>query len=84
MKAPMSSHGVRPPGPAVVPRTVRRGRRAPEGLVRGAGRQLRHRNLAAPALFAARWRDQAACRGTDLDLFFTGRGESAEPARQVC
>ena len=48
------------------------------------GRQLRHRNLAAPAPFAARWREQAACRGTDLDLFFPSRGESAEPARQVC
>ena len=44
-----------------------------------AGRP-RHRNLAAPA----RWRDQAACRGADLDLFFPGRSESAEPARQVC
>ena len=42
------------------------------------------RTLAAPACFAARWRDQAACRGADLDLFFPGRGESAEPARQVC
>ena len=48
------------------------------------GRQLRHRDLAAPAPFAARWRDQAACRGTDLDVFFPGRGESAGPARQVC
>jgi WhiB family redox-sensing transcriptional regulator len=42
------------------------------------------RNLAAPARFAARWRDQAACRGADLDLFFPSRGESAEPVRQVC
>ena len=48
-----------------------------------AGR-LRHRNLAAPAPFAARWRELAACRGADLDLFFPGRGESAEPARRVC
>ena len=48
-----------------------------------AGRP-RHRNLAAPARFAARWRELAACRGTDLDLFFPGRGESAGPARQVC
>ncbi|MGH3232997.1 MAG: WhiB family transcriptional regulator, partial [Streptosporangiaceae bacterium] len=39
---------------------------------------------AAPARFAARWRDQAACRGADLGVFFPGRGESAEPARQVC
>ena len=48
-----------------------------------AGRP-RHRNLAAPARFAARWRELAACRGADLDLFFPGRGESAGPARQVC
>jgi WhiB family redox-sensing transcriptional regulator len=32
----------------------------------------------------ARWRELAACRGADLDLFFPGRGESAEPARRVC
>jgi WhiB family redox-sensing transcriptional regulator len=30
------------------------------------------------------WRRRAACRGSDLGLFFPGRGESAEPARQVC
>jgi len=48
-----------------------------------AGRP-RHRNLAAPVRFAARWRELAACRGADLELFFPGRGESAEPARQVC
>jgi WhiB family redox-sensing transcriptional regulator len=45
---------------------------------------LRHRSPAAPAPFAARWRERAACRGADLDLFFPGRGESAEPARRVC
>jgi WhiB family redox-sensing transcriptional regulator len=44
----------------------------------------RHRNPAAPARFAARWRELAACRGIGLDLFFPERGESAEPARQVC
>ena len=37
--------------------------------------QPRHRTLAAPARFAARWRELAAC---------PGRGESAGPARQVC
>jgi Transcription factor WhiB len=47
-------------------------------------RSPRHRSLHAPARFAARWRELAACRGTDLNLFFPGRGESAEPARQVC
>lgn len=46
--------------------------------------QPRHRTLAAPARFAARWRELAACRGTDLDVFFPGRGESAGPARQAC
>jgi WhiB family redox-sensing transcriptional regulator len=44
----------------------------------------RRRNLAAPARFAARWRELAACRGADLGLFFPGRGEPAGPARQVC
>jgi len=44
----------------------------------------RHRSLAAPARFAARWRELAACRGTDLGVFFPNRGESAGPARQVC
>ena len=47
-------------------------------------RQPRHRNRVTPAPFAARWRDQAACRGADLGLFFPERGESAEPARQIC
>ena len=42
------------------------------------------RSLAAPARFAARWRELAACRGADLDLFFPERGETAEPARRVC
>ncbi len=30
------------------------------------------------------WYEQAACRGTDLAVFFPGRGEAAEPARQIC
>ena len=42
------------------------------------------RSLAAPARFAAHWRELAACRGTDLGLFFPGRGKSAEPARRIC
>ncbi len=48
------------------------------------GRQPRHPGLAAPARFAARWRELAACRGTDLEVFFPGRGETAEPARRIC
>jgi WhiB family redox-sensing transcriptional regulator len=48
------------------------------------GRPPRYRTLAAPARFAARWRDLAACRGAALNLFFPERGESAEPARRVC
>ena len=48
------------------------------------GRLPRYRNLAAPARFAARWRQQAACYGTDLNLFFPERGQSAGAARQVC
>jgi WhiB family redox-sensing transcriptional regulator len=47
-------------------------------------RKPRYRSLAAPARFAARWRELAACRGTDLGVFFPERGESAEAARQVC
>ncbi len=43
--------------------------------------QPRHRTPAPPP---AGWRDWAACRGADLDLFFPGRGESAESARRVC
>lgn len=58
----------------------------------GAGRRARtmtarpprHRTPLAPARFAARWRELAACRGTDLEVFFPGRGESAGAARQVC
>jgi len=42
----------------------------------------RHRTPAPPAL--AGWRYQAACRGTDLSVFFPGRGETAGPARQIC
>jgi WhiB family redox-sensing transcriptional regulator len=37
-----------------------------------------------PATSSAGWRYRAACRGADLDLFFPGRGESAEPARRIC
>jgi len=48
------------------------------------GRPPRYRSLAVPARFAARWRELAACRGTDLEVFFPGRGETAGPARQVC
>ena len=48
------------------------------------GRLPRYRNLATPARFAARWRERAACCGTDLDVFFPERGETAGPARQVC
>ena len=47
-------------------------------------RQPQRRNLLAPARFAARWRELAACRGADLEVFFPERGESAEAARQVC
>ena len=47
-------------------------------------RPPRHRTLAAPARFAARWRELAACRGTDLEVFFPERGETAGLARRVC
>ena len=47
-------------------------------------RPLRRRTLAVPARFAARWRELAACRGADLEVFFPGRGEPGGPARQVC
>jgi WhiB family redox-sensing transcriptional regulator len=44
----------------------------------------RHSTLPAPARFAARWRELAACRGIDLAVFFPERGESAGTARRVC
>lgn len=47
-------------------------------------RQPRHRIPATPAPTLERWRQWAACRGADLNLFFPGRGESAQPARLVC
>ena len=47
-------------------------------------RPPRRRTLAAPTRFAARWRELAACRGADLDLFFPERGESADSARRIC
>jgi WhiB family transcriptional regulator, redox-sensing transcriptional regulator len=45
-------------------------------------RPLRRRTPVMSALGG--WRNRAACRGTDLAVFFPGRGESAEPARQIC
>ncbi|MFZ6002622.1 MAG: WhiB family transcriptional regulator [Actinomycetota bacterium] len=30
------------------------------------------------------WHRRAACRGTDTTIFFTGRGQSIEPARDLC
>jgi WhiB family transcriptional regulator, redox-sensing transcriptional regulator len=42
---------------------------------------LRRLRVSAPS---RSWRALAACRGADLDLFFPGRGESAEPAQQIC
>ena len=48
-------------------------------------RQPRHRTPAPPvAQLWAGWRYRAACCGANLEVFFPGRGESAEPARQVC
>jgi WhiB family redox-sensing transcriptional regulator len=46
--------------------------------------QPRHRTPALPVPALAGWRYRAACRGTDLQVFFPGRGESAEPARRIC
>lgn len=46
--------------------------------------QPRHRTPALPVPALAGWRYRAACRGTDLQVFFPGRGEPAEPARQIC
>ena len=48
------------------------------------GRLPRHTDRTTPARFAARWRQQATCHGTDLNLFYPERGQSAGPARQVC
>ena len=48
------------------------------------GRQPRHRTPAPPAWSLAAWRDEAACCGAELEVLFPGRGESAEPARQIC
>jgi WhiB family redox-sensing transcriptional regulator len=47
-------------------------------------RQPRHRTPATTQPSSADWRYRAACRGANLEQFFPGRGESAEPARQVC
>jgi hypothetical protein len=44
----------------------------------------RHRTPAPSVPAWTGWRYQAACRGADLEVFFPGRGESAEPARRVC
>jgi WhiB family transcriptional regulator, redox-sensing transcriptional regulator len=46
--------------------------------------QPRHRTPALPAPALAGWQYRAACRGTDLNVFFPEPGESAEPARHIC
>ena len=46
-------------------------------------RQPRHPPV-TPAPSSIGWCYRAACSGADLDLFFPGRGESAEPARRIC
>jgi len=46
--------------------------------------QPRHRIPALPVPALAGRQYRAVCRGTDLEVFFPGRGESAEPARQIC
>ena len=48
------------------------------------GAEPRHRTPALPVPALAGWRYLAACRGTDLQVFFPGRGEPAEPARRIC
>jgi WhiB family transcriptional regulator, redox-sensing transcriptional regulator len=49
-----------------------------------AGRGRLHR-LMLPAGVELRWQHQAACQGTpDPDLFFPGKGEGDEAAKQVC
>ena len=47
-------------------------------------RPPRHHTPATPTPAPAGWRDRAACRGTDLEVFFPGRGEPTEPARRIC
>jgi WhiB family transcriptional regulator, redox-sensing transcriptional regulator len=47
-------------------------------------RPPRHRAPTTPVPAPAGWRERAACRGADLEVFFPGRGESAGPARQIC
>ena len=47
-------------------------------------RPPRHRTPAPPVAAWTGWRYRAACHGADLQVFFPGRGESAEPARQIC
>jgi WhiB family redox-sensing transcriptional regulator len=44
----------------------------------------RYRIPGTPTPSSVGWRYWAACRGVDLELFFPGRGESAEPARRIC
>jgi hypothetical protein len=46
--------------------------------------QPRHRIPALPAPTLAGWQYRAACRGAELTVFFPERGQSAEPARQIC
>jgi WhiB family redox-sensing transcriptional regulator len=47
-------------------------------------RPPRHRIPVTPASAPVGWRYRAACRGADLEVFFPGRGQSAEDARQIC
>src|SRR5690606_35067816 len=58
--------------------------RSPEDIVCGEGPADLDEMLARVASWHPDWHARAACAGEPIELFFPGRGESLQPAFELC